>query len=240
MEILWGQVLFVLKIYNFNPFIIRLFDFFVACSLLFVLSPLLISISSILMITGERRVIYKQKRIGRGGRPFDVYKFATMLENSPNIGAKDVTVENDPRVLPVGRILRSTKLNELPQLFNVVNGTMSFVGPRPLVENTYNYYSKDQKDIIASVLPGITGLGSLYFRNEEVFFKRASDAVKLYKNFIAPRKAFLECWYVENYSFITYLKIFFFTFFVVVMPRFSRSSINFFLSDEEIKTFDDL
>ena len=110
----------------------RLFDIIVSSIALIVVSPLFIPIIILLRLTGEGKVFYIQQRIGKRGLPFGLYKFATMLENSPNMSGGDVTSGNDPRVLPMGKFLRKSKINELPQLLNIINGEMSLVGPRPM------------------------------------------------------------------------------------------------------------
>src|SRR5690606_21086740 len=109
----------------------RFFDIVLASAALLVLAPLLLPITLILRFTGEGEVFYVQQRVGKNREFFGLYKFATMLKNSPNMSTGTVTVKDDPRVLPVGRFLRKTKLNELPQLFNVLKGDMSIIGPRP-------------------------------------------------------------------------------------------------------------
>ena len=98
---------------------------------LVLLSPLLLPLMFILRVTGEGEIFFPQSRVGRGGKDFKLYKFATMLKDSPNMGTGTVTVKNDPRVLPMGGFLRKTKINELPQLINIFNGDMSVIGPRP-------------------------------------------------------------------------------------------------------------
>src|SRR5690606_31532471 len=106
-------------------------------------------------------------RAGKGGKDFKLYKFATMYEDSPNMAGGLITATNDPRVLPCGRFLRRTKVNELPQVFNILKGDMSFVGPRPQARPHYSLYSDRQKQVIDELGPGLTGVGSLFFRNEE-------------------------------------------------------------------------
>src|SRR6266700_5527063 len=110
----------------------RVFDIIASGLAVVALSPLLLPVMLILRLTGEGKVFYAQERVGLGGRRFRILKFATMLENSPNLPGGDITVGRDPRILPVGRVLRDTKLNELPQLFNILLGDMSIIGPRPL------------------------------------------------------------------------------------------------------------
>ncbi len=157
----------------------------------------------ILRLTDEGEVFYKQIRIGKDGKEFNIYKFVTMVKNSPNIGAKDITLKNDPRVLPFGKLLRKTKLNEFPQFLNVLIGNMSLVGPRPLVINQYNMIPAELKSKIKKLKPGITGIGSIVFRNEENYLKENKEkSNEFYKNEIVPYKALLECWYLDNNSII--------------------------------------
>ena len=194
----------------------RAFDLIFGVFLLILLLPFLLVISLILLLTGEGEVIYKQKRIGFHGNPINVYKFATMLKNSASIGTGTITVKNDPRVLPVGKFLRVTKLNETLQLINIIEGTMSFVGPRPLTEENWNYYDPDQKRMISKVKPGLTGLGSIYFRDEEKYLLDKKNIKKSYKEKITPIKGALEVWYVQNRSIILYFLIIFLTAWAVV------------------------
>ena len=121
----------------------------------------------LLLCTGEHKIFYRQKRVGLNGVSFNLLKFATMLVNSPNLPGGDITSGNDPRVLPIGKFLRKTKLNELPQLVNVILGDISLVGPRPLTPNNFSFYDKKTQEIIKKVKPGLTGIGSIVFRDEE-------------------------------------------------------------------------
>ncbi len=205
-----------------NQFLIRVFDVFATTLGLAFLLPLLIIISLILRFSGEGEVFYKQVRIGRGGKPFCIYKFATMVKNSSMIGSGELTEYNDPRVLPVGRFLRKSKLNELPQLFNVFKGDMSLVGPRPQTPRYFNLYSKTSRELISEVRPGVTGIGSLIFRDEEEIFRKSQNATLLDDTVITPFKGELEEWYSLNQSFYLFLKILFLTIFAVVLPRYIK------------------
>jgi lipopolysaccharide/colanic/teichoic acid biosynthesis glycosyltransferase len=149
---------------------LRVLDFIFSAFALFVLTPFLLPVGILLRFTGEGKVFYAQTRIGLNGKTFRLLKFATMLENSPNIGAGAITVTNDSRVLPVGRFLRKTKINELPQILNILLGDMSIVGPRPLMSKQFGFYDDAAQKRIASVRPGLTGVGSVIFRDEERFF----------------------------------------------------------------------
>lgn len=198
----------------------RIFDFILSLAALLLLSPLFIPITIVLLLTGEHYVFYTQKRIGKGGKEFGLLKFATMLKNSPNIGSGDVTLSRDPRVLPIGRFLRSTKINELPQLLNILLGDMSFVGPRPLTPKVFNYYSDEAKSIIIHMKPGLTGVGSIIFRDEEsILGKSQLPWEECVKQEIMPRKATAEKWYYQHQGFITDLLLIFITAWVVIFPE---------------------
>ena len=173
----------------------------------------------ILKFTGEGKIFYVQKRIGRHQNIFNVLKFATMLENSPNIGSGTITLKNDPRVLPFGKFLRATKINELPQLFNIFIGDMSFVGPRPLTHEVWDNYDHYQKEVISTVRPGLTGLGSIYFRNEEKYFTMNKDPKEIYKDCIAPKKASCEIWFVKNNNLVVYFVLIVVTFIAVIFKN---------------------
>lgn len=200
-------------------YIKRFFDFLFSLILIVLIAPFLIVIMILLKLTGEGEVFYFQKRMGLGGKIFDIWKFATMLKNSPNIGAGTITVTNDPRVTPVGAFLRKSKLNELPQIINVLLGSMSFVGPRPLVEKNYNYYTADMKASIEKMKPGITGIGSIVFRDEERLLSAGNNPEEVYRNQISPYKGRLEIWYEKNCSFLTDVKILITTVWVVLFPN---------------------
>ena len=209
--------------------LIRLFDIIFSLLALLCLLPVLAPIVLILSFTGENEIFYKQERVGRHGTLFSLLKFATMLKNSPLIGAGEITLKNDPRVLPFGRFLRKTKINELPQLINILLGHISIVGPRPMVPNTFLKYTQEAQSELQKVRPGLTGIGSIIFRDEEKFLEGKSDPRKFYDDHIIPYKNKLELWYIKNDSITTYFKIIFITAWVVF---FSNSSIiNFFFKD---------
>lgn len=183
------------------------------------LSPVLLIVTLLLKLTGEGEIFFKQARVGRNKESFQLIKFATMLKNSQNIGAGTVTLKNDPRVLPIGKFLRKTKLNELPQLFNIFKGDMSVIGPRPLHKKQFSFYSITDQAIIASTMPGLSGMGSICFRDEEEILQSSSDADTTYKEKITPKKAMLEKWYVENKGMVLYFKLIVLTIIAVVLPK---------------------
>tara|TARA_B100000212_G_C27377149_1_gene535231 strand:- start:17 stop:676 length:660 start_codon:yes stop_codon:yes gene_type:complete len=196
----------------------RFLDVILSFLALVFLAPFLLPTIIILRFTGEGEVFYVQERAGHGGNSFGLYKFATMLKNSPNIGAGEITVRDDPRVLPFGKFLRKTKLNELPQIWNIFIGDMSVVGPRPMVLNTYNYYPEAARQKLNTIRPGLTGIGSIVFRDEERHLVDRNNPMEFYREHIIPYKSDLELWYVENNTLSLYIKIIFVTAWVVVFP----------------------
>lgn len=200
----------------------NIFDLLISIFALLVLSPLLILVSIILKLTGEGEVFYKQTRVGKDGKHFGLLKFATMVKNSPKIGAGEITLPNDPRVLPVGKFLRKTKINELPQILNILKGDISVVGPRPMVPNTFEKYPEKNKEIIMTVKPGLTGIGSIIFRDEESYLKNKNNPSIFYDEKIIPYKSELEAWYVKNSSIKNYFLIILITAWIIL---FSKSKI---------------
>jgi lipopolysaccharide/colanic/teichoic acid biosynthesis glycosyltransferase len=196
----------------------RFLDVVLSFLALVALAPFLLPVVVILRFTGEGEVFYIQERAGRGGNSFGLYKFATMLKNSPNIGAGEITVRGDSRVLPFGQFLRKTKLNELPQLWNIFSGDMSVVGPRPMVLNTYAHYPEEARQKLNTIRPGLTGIGSIVFRDEERYLADRDEPMEFYREHIIPYKSDLELWFVENNTLWLYIKIIFVTAWVVVFP----------------------
>ena len=145
-----------------------------------------------------------------------------MLSNSPNLGSGSLTLKNDPRVLPFGSFLRKTKINELPQIINIIVGDLSIVGPRPQMKVDFEKYSNDIKNCIYNVRPGLTGIGSIVFRDEESLISNASNNENphdYYKRVIAPYKGELEMWYQNNRSFNLDLQLIFLTAWVIIFPN---------------------
>ena len=189
----------------------RFFDIiFSLIALLFCL-PFFLIIACILKFTGEGEIFFLQKRIGKNKKNFQLIKFATMNKNSPFEGTKTITLLNDDRILPFGKFLRKFKINELPQILNVLLGHMSIIGPRPLATDNFNFYSEQTKDIISKALPGLSGIGSIIFRNEEKFFKNEINTADIYKNIISPYKGELEKWYIQNQNIYLYFVLIFIT-----------------------------
>lgn len=180
----------------------RLLDFLLALVAILILLPFMAPIMVLLRVTGDGEVFYYQKRKGRYGKDFFLIKLSTMNKDSVNNGMGSITVRDDPRIKFMGYTLRRWKLNELPQLVNILLGDLSVVGPRPLIEGTtgYNSYSDDLKSKIFSNRPGLTGIGSIVFRDEEAILSSVDNPHDFYVRELAPYKADLELWYFENKS----------------------------------------
>tara|TARA_B100001175_G_scaffold309731_1_gene311821 strand:+ start:11430 stop:12095 length:666 start_codon:yes stop_codon:yes gene_type:complete len=190
----------------------RIFDILVSFVSILLLIPLFIPIMLILKLTGEGEIFYFQERVGLNNKTIKIFKFATMLKNSEQMGSGIYTAKNDPRILPFGNFLRKTKINELPQIINIFNGDISLVGPRPLIRKTFELYNDEEQKIIFSMKPGLTGIGSIVFRNEEEILNNANmDLEEFYEKYITPYKAQLELWYKQNQSFLCDLQIIFLT-----------------------------
>jgi lipopolysaccharide/colanic/teichoic acid biosynthesis glycosyltransferase len=200
-------------------FVKRFFDVLLSLIALICLLPIMIPICIVLLLTGEHYVFYFQKRIGFKNKTFDIWKFATMLKNSPNMGTGMLTSRKDPRVLPFGRFLRKTKLNELPQLINILKGDMSIVGPRPMVDKTFAAYHEEVRKIIYDSPPGLTGIGSIVFRDEERYVSSVKDPVAFFNKVIQPHKGELEIWYRDNRSLRVDVLIIFLTAWAILFPE---------------------
>lgn len=198
----------------------RFTDFILALLALIILSPLLIPICIVLLLTGEHEVIYRQKRVGYKKTFFKIWKFATMLKNSSKMGTGSLTVRNDPRVLPVGKFLRKTKINEIPQIVNILMGDMSIVGPRPLMEVDFQKFSPDVKAVFYNARPGLTGIASIIFRDEQLYYSNTNmDPHEYGKKYIAPYKGELEIWYQKNLSWYTDFMLIFLTAYTIIAPK---------------------
>tara|TARA_Y100000996_G_C22533069_1_gene647251 strand:- start:191 stop:850 length:660 start_codon:yes stop_codon:yes gene_type:complete len=202
----------------------RLFDIIFSGIAILILSPIFIIIIFILFFTGEGKVFYFQKRVGYKNKEFYMWKFVTMVSNSTKIGSGIYTAKNDNRILPVGKFLRKSKINELLQLINIFIGDMSFVGPRPLIKETYNLYSQSIKNEISQIKPGLTGIGSIIFRDEESLLQKSKIPInEFYKIKISPIKGMLEVWYKRNYNFILDFKIILVTGIVIFFPGLNNN-----------------
>ena len=199
--------------------LIRSFDIFLSGTALIVLSPLFMLVILILKFSGEGEIFFLQERIGINRKVFNLYKFATMLKESPTIGTGTVTMKNDPRILPVGSFLRKTKINELPQLFNVFIGDMSLIGPRPQTERCFDAFPTESQDIIIRIKPGLSGIGPIVFRGEEDILDGYDASLAFYDTVIGPYKADVEAWYVEKKSLRVYFLLILLTAWAVAFPK---------------------
>lgn len=198
----------------------RFLDILLSLVTLLILSPLFIIVILILLVTGDHEVFYQQNRVGFKNQIFGIWKFATMVKDSHNLGTKDLTTRNDPRVTPVGRILRMTKLNELPQIWNIFIGDMTLVGPRPLMKSGFDRYPPQVQRKINDIKPGITGIGSILFRDEEgIITASGMDPHDCYEKIIQPQKGAAELWYQKHMSLVTDLKIIFLTAWAILVPN---------------------
>jgi len=205
----------------------RFFDIIFSGLALLVLSPLLVPIVIALKLTGEGEVFYIQQRVGKDGKMFGLLKFATMLKDSPNLGTGTITVKNDPRVLPMGAFLRKTKINELPQLLNIFLGDMSIIGPRPQDKRCFVVFDDKDQENIKKVRPGLSGVGSIIFRDEESLLekqKTLKEKEEFYDDIISPYKGKVESWYIEHQGIGLYFKLIWMTVIAVISPN---TSINF-------------
>jgi lipopolysaccharide/colanic/teichoic acid biosynthesis glycosyltransferase len=199
--------------------IYRFFDVFLSSVSLILLSPLFLIVCIVLRCTGEREVFFYQSRVGKKGKLFNLFKFATMLKDSPNLGTGTVTLKNDARVLPFGYYLRKSKINELPQLLNILKGDMSIIGPRPQTVRCFEAFPKAYQLKIITVKPGLSGIGSIIFRNEENLLNNSNSPSHFYDKVIMPFKGSLEDWYVSHLSIWTYFTLIFLTIWVVIFPK---------------------
>ena len=201
----------------------RFFDILSSGLAIIILSPILIPVMIGLKLTGEGYVFYKQERIGYKNRQFLIWKFATMLKDSANMPGGIMTTEKDPRITPMGGFLRKSKINELPQLFNIFFGHMSIVGPRPVMKVSFESYPDKVQKVIYNVKPGLTGVGSIIFRDEEKLItdvkNNGGDVWEFYKEKIYPFKGEVEIWYQKNKSFLLDFKLVLITAWVIIFPE---------------------
>lgn len=193
----------------------RIFDFLFVVIGLLVLFPVFLLIAAFIKRDDNGSVLFKQERVGLNGKLFKVLKFRTMVVDAEQKGAK-ITMGGDPRITQTGLWLRKYKLDELPQLFNVLLGEMSLVGPRPEVPEYVNFYSDQQKKIVLSVLPGITDIASIAFRNENDFLAGSQNPVKDYKEKVLPIKLGYYQQYVRDRSLLMDFRIIIKTILVIV------------------------
>ncbi len=195
----------------------RIFDLTLCIPGLMVIWPMLLVIMFLICRDGGKTISFRQQRIGKNGNPFLIWKFRTMVEDAESLG-KQLTIGDDPRITGIGHWLRKTKLDELPQLFNILSGEMSFVGPRPEVPKYVELYTEEQKQVL-NLLPGITDLASIEYRNESNLLAESSDPEKTYIEEIMPEKIRINLEYCSNANVITDLMVILKTLFRVFIKR---------------------
>ena len=188
------------------PFVKRGADILFSILGILISAPLLLISVILIFISGETSPVYLSYRIGKGGKLFRMFKLRTMSRKKPS--KSPLTAYNDNRINFFGRLLRFSKIDELPQFFNILNGDLSFVGPRPMLPEVYMFYSDKTREKLNPLRPGVTGIGSIVFRDEASLFKKVRGShERFYKDNIAPAKAELELWYTKNRSFVIDFKI---------------------------------
>ena len=198
----------------------RFFDILFSSIAIITLSPVLVPVIAILKFTGEGEIFYLQKRMGKNIKEFNLLKFATMLKDSANMKNGTVTVKDDPRVLPFGKFLRKSKINELPQLFNILLGHMSVIGPRPQTPNYFKNIDTETQKVLLKDRPGLSGIGSIVFRNEEEILFGQENHLDYHDKVLTPYKIQLELWYYSKKNIFYYFALIFITAYVV----FSKQS----------------
>ncbi len=182
------------------------------------MSPLFALVALLIKLDSRGPVFLRQERIGKNFKPFFIYKFRTMVKDAHKKGLQ-ITAGGDNRITRVGRVLRKTKIDELPQLINVLKGEMSLVGPRPEVRKYVEFYKNDYIEILM-VRPGITDYASILYRDEESVLKNKEDPEDYYKNILLPKKIKLAKEYIKNYSFSCDLKLIFLTIVKIILPGY--------------------
>jgi len=204
----------------------RLFDALVSLAGLVVLAPVFFVIALLIRLDTPGPALYRQVRVGRYGQPFRIHKFRTMTAGADS-ARRLLTVGDDPRITRVGSTLRRYKLDELPQLLDVLAGTMSFVGPRPEVPHYVELYPDDVRQTVLSVRPGVTDYASIEYRNESEILAASADPERSYTDVVLPAKLRLNCEYVRRRTFATDLRIIVATLRVVFCDdRGARASLN--------------
>jgi len=215
----------------------RVFDIIFSTLVLFLMSPLFIIIAIIIKCSSRGSVLYRSQRIGKNGQPFTMYKFRSMVENADKLGRPNVS-DNDSRVTRVGRFLRNTKLDEFPQMLNILKGDMSFIGPRPEVVELWDLYSPEERQPY-ELRPGLSDWASIAHYNQHILFTKAIDADELYREVLRPLKSKLQLLYMNNHSIFIDAKIIVWTLLKVVfktkaLPKEIDSMVNNYACSMEV------
>ncbi|MBH11197.1 MAG: hypothetical protein CMG74_12770 [Candidatus Marinimicrobia bacterium] len=192
----------------------RIFDLVFSILGVILLLPIIIFISILIKSDSKGPIFFKQDRVGKDEKVFKTYKFRTMKIQKENV--HPLTIKNDPRITKIGYSLRKLKIDELPQLFNVIKGEMSLVGPRPETLELIKFWPNDKKSIVLSIRPGMTDNASIEYLNESDYFKNKEDSLKTFKDDILPKKLDLYVDYVNQRTLINDFYIIFLTFLRIV------------------------
>jgi len=215
----------------------RTWDILASLLGILVFLPFFIPLAIVLKLTGEGYIFYLQERRGYKNKKFNIWKFATMLKASPSLGTGSITVQNDWRLTPMGKYLRGSKVNEIPQLINIFTGEMSVVGPRPLMEADFAKFTPEIQLQFYNCKPGLTGIASVIFRDEEKLHSDATiDPHEFDRLHIAPYKGALELWYQKRCSFRTDMLIIILTAAVILFPE-NKWAFSFFRDLPEMPEF---
>ncbi len=185
----------------------NIFDFVFGVIGFIILLPFLMIIGILIRIMSPGSVMFEQERIGKDGKPFKILKFRTMVENAEELGPQ-ITIGKDMRVTKIGEFLRKYKIDEFPQIINIINGEMSFVGPRPEVKKYVDLYTPEQRKVL-SIKPGVTDLASIKFKNENEILAQSQNPERTYTEVIMPEKLRINLDYVENASLLYDVKLIF-------------------------------
>lgn len=189
----------------FNKIIKRIFDFIASFLGCMILIPVFIIIAILIKLDSKGPILFKQKRVGKDGKEFEILKYRTMIVDAEKLG-KQITVGNDSRITKVGKFLRKSKLDELPQLFNVLKGDMSLVGPRPEVPKYVNLYNEEEREVL-KVKPGITDFASIEYRDENEILGTVENPEEYYINVIMKHKLQLNLKYIYTNNIFLDIKI---------------------------------
>lgn len=222
----------VLKKKRCSLFLKRAFDIFVSLVMVIILLPFYLIIALMIKLDSKGKVIYKQKRITKGGKEFGIYKFRTMVENADKLGSL-VTTDNDPRITKVGKVLRKFRLDETPQILNILKGDMTFVGTRPEVRKYVENYT-DEMYATLLMRAGVTSLASIYYKDESTLLDTADDVDKVYVEEVLPGKMKYNLLYIEDFGFWKDVKIMFQTFFAMCGKEYSDKNVDAIKENEEI------
>ena len=199
----------------------RLFDIIFAVIGLLLTSPIVLFVILLKKLAGEKEVFYIKGRVGKGGKLFPFIKLSSMTPAQKGEKTSSLTLSNDSRITPLGHFIRKTKIDEFPQFVNILRGELSFVGPRALMPKIHKDYTKEVKQELSKIRPGVTGLATAVFRNEAELLAQSdyTDELEFYKEVIAPAKGAIEMIYIQNQGFILDISILLITIWQIFRPQ---------------------